>query len=47
MIARSNESDILTKHIPCDFKCVSDGRKFILNQKWNKDKCRCECRNYA
>ena len=39
MIARSNESDTLTKHIPYDFKCESDGRKFILNQKWNKDKC--------
>ena len=47
MIAKSNQSDTLTKHIPCDFKCVSDGREFILNQKWNKDKCRCECRNYA
>ena len=33
------------KHISCNCKCEFDGTKCNLNQKLNKDKCRCECRN--
>ena len=45
MITQINESKILTKHISwkCQFKF--EGRKCNSNQKWNNDKCRCECKN--
>ena len=43
-ITRKNESIILTKDISCKCKCKFDGRKCNLNQKWNNDKCQCECR---
>ena len=33
------------KHISCNCKCKVDGRKCSLNQKLNKNKCQCECRN--
>ena len=39
------ESKTLTKHISCRCKCKSDGRKCNLNQKWDSDKCWCECKN--
>ena len=45
MITGINESKISTKHISCESKCKCDDRKFISNQKWNNDKCRCECKN--
>ena len=40
-----NKSKILIKHISCKSECKSDGRKCNSNQKWNNDKCRCECKN--
>ena len=45
MITGINESKALTKHISCECKCKFDGRKCNSNQKWNNDKCRCECKN--
>ena len=42
MITRINETKTL-KHISCDCKCKFDSRKCNSNQKWNSDKCRCEC----
>ena len=45
MITGINESKALTKHISWDCKCEFDGRKCNSNQKWNNDKCRCECKN--
>ena len=45
MIARINESKILTKRLSCECKCKFDGRKYNLNQKWNNNKCRCKCKN--
>ena len=27
----------------CKCKCKFDGRKCVSNQKWNNDKCQCEC----
>ena len=29
----------------CEYKCKFYGRKCDLNQKSNKDKCQCECKN--
>ena len=43
MITRINESNILTKHISCKCKYKFDGRNCYSNQKWNNDKCQCEC----
>ena len=40
-----NESKILTKDILRECKCNNDGRKCNSNQKWNNNKCRCECKN--
>ena len=41
-----NESKTLTKHVSCECKCKFDGRKCNSNQKWNNDKCRCECKKH-
>ena len=45
MITGINVSKPLTKHISCECKCKFDCRKYHSNQKWNNDKCRCECKN--
>ena len=34
----------LTKHISCKCKCKFYGRKCNSNQKWNNDKCWCQCK---
>ena len=44
IITGINKSKILTKHISCECKCKFDGGKCNSNQKWNNDKCRCECK---
>ena len=46
MIAGINESKTLPKHISCECKCKFDGRKCSTNQKWNNDKCWCECNKH-
>ena len=46
IITGINESKTLTKHISCKCKCKFDSRKFNSNQKWNNDKCRCECKKH-
>ena len=46
MITEINESKTLAKHISCKCKCKFDGSKFNSNQKWNNDKCRCECKKH-
>ena len=43
-IIGKTESKILTKDISRECKCKFDGRKCNSNQKWNNDKCRCECK---
>ena len=43
MITGKNESNVLTKDISCECKCIFD-RKCISNQKRDKDKCRCGCK---
>ena len=45
MIPGLNESKTLTKHISCKCECKFDSRKCNLNQKWNNNKCPCECKN--
>ena len=44
MITGINESKTLTKHISCECKCKFDGRNCNSDQRWNNDKCRCECK---
>ena len=45
MITGIHKLETLTKHISCKFKQKFDGRKCNSNQKWNNDKCQCECKN--
>ena len=45
MITEINESKTLTKHISRECKSKFDYRKCNSNQKWNNDKCWCECKN--
>ena len=48
MIAGINELKTFTKDISCECKCIFDGRKCNLDQWWNNNKCRCECKkNYV
>ena len=47
IIARINESKILTKHIPSECKCRFDGTKFNSNQWRNNKKCWCECKSHV
>ena len=44
MIIGINESKRLTKRISCKFKCKFFGRNHDSNQKWNNNKCQCECK---
>ena len=39
-----NESKILTKHVSTKCECKFYSIKCYSNQKWNKDKCRFECK---
>ena len=45
MIARTNESQALIKHISYACKCKFHGRKCNSNQNWNNGKCRCRHKN--
>ena len=45
VLTRINESKTLTKDISCKYKYKFGGRKRHSDQKWNDDKCRCECKN--
>ena len=44
MIARINEPKRLKKNVVLVVNSI-ENRKFNINQKWNNDKCRCECKN--
>ena len=46
MITGINESKILTKHISCKCKCKFDGTKCNSNQRWDDNKCWCECKKH-
>ena len=45
MITEINKKRTVTKHISCKLECKFDGRKCNFSQKWNNDKCWCECKN--
>ena len=45
MITGINGWKTLAKHILCECKCKFDDKKCNSNEKWNKDKCWCECKN--
>ena len=36
---------VVTKHVSCKCECNFDNKKCYSNQKWNNDKCLCECKN--
>ena len=40
------EPKTLTRHILCECKCEFDSQKCNLNQKWNNNKRRSECKKY-
>ena len=44
LMSRTNETKFIESHEKC--KCICRLDKIICNnkQKWNKDKCRCECK---
>ena len=42
---RNKWIETLTKNISCKCKYGFDSRKFNSNQKWNNNKCQCECKN--
>ena len=44
IIKGMNESKALTKHISSDCRYEFDGRKCNSKQKWNNNKCQCECK---
>lgn len=44
LITGINEFESWVKHFFWDKKCRIDSKKSTLNQKWNKDKCWCECK---
>ena len=44
IITETNESTILRKHISCKCEFKFNGRKRNSNQKWNNNKCWCECK---
>ena len=46
MVTGKNELKILTKDILCECKCKFDVIKSYSNQKWNNDKCQCECKKH-
>ena len=45
VITGINKSKKLTKHVSCKCEYKFDSRKCNSNQKWNNDKCGCECKN--
>ena len=46
MITRINKAKSFVKTISCDCKCKFNSATCNSNQKWNIDKCQCECKKY-
>ena len=46
MIINKTEAKTMTKHISCDCKCKFNSTTCNSNQKWNNEKCQCECKSY-
>ena len=45
-ITRISEWKTSPEHVSCECKCKCDGRKYNSNQKWNNDRCCCECKKH-
>ena len=45
LMSRANETRHVKWHKTCKCKCRLDASVFNNKQRWNKDKCRCECKN--
>ena len=45
MITRINGAKTLVKHISCDWKPIFNSTTCNSDQKWNNNKCQCECKN--
>ena len=43
---RTNETRHIKWHETCKCKCRLDASVCNNKQRWNKDKCRCECREF-
>ena len=44
MITNKNEAKTMVKHVSCDCKRKFNGTTCNSYQKWNNDKCQCECK---
>ena len=44
-MSRTNETIHIEFHETCTCKCRLDGSVCNSKQRWNDDKCRCECKN--
>ena len=44
LISRANETRHIEWHETCKCKCRLDGSVCTNKQRWNGDKCRCECK---
>ena len=45
LMSRTNETIHIEFHETCKCKCRLDGSVCNNKQRWNDDKCRCECKN--
>ena len=43
-MSRTNEARRIECHKTCKYKCRLDTSVCNNKQRWNKDKCRCECK---
>ena len=43
-MSRTNETRHIEWHKTCKCKCRLDASVFNNKQRWNEDKCRCECK---
>ena len=46
LVTRINEAKTLVKHISYDFECKFNSATCNSSQKWNNNKCQCECKKY-
>ena len=44
LISRTNETRHIEWHKTCKCKCRLDASVYNNKQRWNDDKCRCECK---
>ena len=44
LVSRTNEAGHIRWHKTCKCKCRLDASVYNNKQRWNEDKCRCECK---